>query len=125
MKIDLNYNTNNMATIKSFSDLEQSKKLAEILPLESADMYLWSSGKRYYIEAMDDGDFNEEEGHVRAWSLAALLGVMPEIQGGKPIIALDDNYITYPHMSDLHTKTDNLVDACVAMIEKLYELKML
>ena len=27
-----------MATIKSFTDLEQSKKLAEILPLETADM---------------------------------------------------------------------------------------
>lgn len=105
-----------MATIKSHSDLDQSRKLAEILPLESADMYLWSSGKRYYIEAMDDGDFNEEEGHVRAWSLAALLDVLPEIQGGKPIIALDDNYITYPHMSNLYTKADNLVDACVAMI---------
>ena len=27
-----------MATIKSYTDIEQSKKLAEILPLESADM---------------------------------------------------------------------------------------
>ena len=105
--------------------MQQSKKLAEILPLESADMYLWSSGKRYYIEAMDDGDFNEEEGHVRAWSLAALIGVMPEIQGGKPVIALDDNYITYPHMSNLYTKADNLVDACVALIEKIHELNLL
>ena len=62
---------------------------------------------------------------IPCWSLASLLGVLPEIQGGKPIIALDDNYITYPHMSDLHTKADNIVDACVAMIEKLNELKML
>ena len=28
-----------MATIKAFTDLEQSKKLAKILPLESADMF--------------------------------------------------------------------------------------
>lgn len=38
-----------MATIKSFSDLQQSKKLAEFLPLESADMrignYVGESGK--------------------------------------------------------------------------------
>ena len=27
-----------MATIKSYTSLEQSKKLAEILPIESADM---------------------------------------------------------------------------------------
>ena len=66
-----------MEKIKAYTDLEQSKKLAEILPLESADMYWWSSGKRYYIESIDDGDFNEREGHVRAWSLAALLQVLP------------------------------------------------
>lgn len=114
-----------MATIKAFSDLQQSKKLAEILPIESADMYWWSSGKRYYIEAMDDGDFNEGEGHIRAWSLAALLSVLPEIQGGKPAISLDDNYITYPHVSDLHTKADNLIDACYEIIIKLNELNLL
>ena len=28
-----------MTTIKSYTDLQQSKKLAEILPLESADMW--------------------------------------------------------------------------------------
>ena len=28
-----------METIKSYTDIEQSKKLAEILPLDSADMY--------------------------------------------------------------------------------------
>ena len=30
-----------MATIKAYTDLSQSKKLAEILPLESADMNYW------------------------------------------------------------------------------------
>lgn len=114
-----------MAAIRAYTTIEQSRKLAEILPLDSADMYLWSSGKRYYIEAMDDGDFNEEEGHVRAWSLAALLSVLPEIQGSKPVISLYDNYITYPHMSDLHTKADNLVDACYEMIIHLNELNLL
>ena len=65
--------------MKAETDLEQSKKLAAgILPLESADKYWWSSGKRYYIEAIDDGDFNEEEGHIRAWSLAALLDILPD-----------------------------------------------
>lgn len=58
--------------IKSYTDIEQSKKLAKILPLESADMYWWPTSLRYYIEAMDDGDFNEREGHIRAWSLAVL-----------------------------------------------------
>ena len=111
--------------MKAYTDLGQSKKLAEILPLESADMiYTMVNDYRtpfIRIETMEE----MYEDDVLCWSLAALFGVMPEIQGGKPVIALDDNYITYPHMSDLYTKADNLVDACVAMIEKLHELKML
>ena len=118
-----------MATIKSFTSLEQSKKLAEILPLESADMY-WKNGEDKYADSIRVPLTKKLWEQIMpdinpCWSLASLLGVLPEIQGGKPIIELDDNYITYPHMSDLHTKADNLADACVAMIIKLSELKML
>lgn len=118
-----------MATIKSYTDISQSKKLAELLPLESADMYLWSSGKRYYIEAMDDGDFNEEEGHVRAWSLAALLDVLPD---GTDIIKDKTDTENEKYMCTVGVKDDiictfgnNSVDACYEMILKLHELKML
>lgn len=123
-----------MATIKSYTDLEQSKKLAEILPLESADMkwFFWKeeidSPKTPtfgYSKTVAESYKDTEAVYLACWSLSALLGVMPEIQGGKPVIALDDNYITYKHMSDLYTKADNLVDACVAMIEKLNELNLL
>ena len=126
-------NDNIMDTMKSYTDLEQSKKLAEILPLESADMYWWSSGKRYYIEAMDDGDFNEREGHVRAWSLAALLDIL-----NKTAYFMDEdasvNLSSYKTIewdlgidnSDLELVTEsNPVDACYEMILKLHELKML
>lgn len=121
-----------MATIKAFSDLQQSKKLAEILPIESADMYWWSSGKRYYIEAMDDGDFNEGEGHIRAWSLAALLSVLPN--------SIYDNTYEYSQLEfskisaayhDINDGIkvglikDNLVDACYELIIKLHELNLL
>lgn len=116
-----------MASIRAYTTIEQSRKLAEILSLESADMYWWSSGKRYYIEAMDDGDFNEKEGHVRAWSLAALLGTLAE----NKICHYDDRYYCQ-YMSEgdefpiySTAEYDNPVDACVAMIEKLNELKML
>ena len=109
------------------------------MPLESADMYWWSSGKRYYIEAMDDGDFNEEEGHIRAWSLAALLGILPivytnnkkEVCGPLHIDITDSEtpfvlwYVNPLHkvnIVELETKEyDNLVDACVEMILKLKE----
>jgi len=115
-----------MAIIKSYSDLQQSKKLAEILPLESADMYWWSTSLRYYIEAMDDGDFNEEEGHIRAWSLAALLKTLnfPSLTQNKEdeweVCVFDpdnDNYI--------EKTASNPVDACYEMILKLKELSML
>jgi hypothetical protein len=113
---------------RAFTSLEQSKKLAKILPLESSDMVFVHTtdleGDEHY-----DIDFRKNqplfEDDVCAWSLAALLGVLPEIQGGKPVIALDDNYITYPHMSDLHTKADNSVDACYEMIIRLNELNLL
>ena len=60
--------------------IEQSKKLIELgIDVNTADMYWWATSKRYYIEAMDDGDFNEAEGHIKAWSLSALLGMMPKL----------------------------------------------
>lgn len=109
--------------MKSFTDFEQSKKLAEILPLESADMCCYQNQNgdiNYYGFPFLQG--NKASNPIPCWSLVSLFGVLPEIQGGKPVIALDDNYITYPHMSDLHTKAENLVDACYELILKLNEL---
>ena len=124
-----------MATIKSYTDIEQSKKLAEFLPLESADMYWWSSGKRYYIEAMDDGDFNEKEGDIRAWSLAALISIIPqELFGGEYIINITEGLnhkwiISYEPFSEISsyidTSSDSLIDCCVEMIEKLHKRNLI
>ena len=120
---------------KICTSIEQSKKLAEILPLESADMYWWSSGKRYYIEAMDDGDFNEEEGHIRAWSLAALLNVIPKHIDEYNVLRIDistnDFGIWYDKIgfgvnNDLPDITGEFaVDACYEFILQLHKLKML
>lgn len=110
--------------MKSYTDLEQSKKLAEILPIESADMYWWPTSLRYYIEAMDDGDFNEKEGHIRAWSLAALLSVLPN-----GIVMNKDSQNGRYHFSSKYVGTyvtaDNPIDACVDMIKKLHERNLL
>lgn len=120
--------------MKSYTDLEQSKKLAEILPLESADMH-WQ-----YIEE-DNGqlqwfcfpkDFSiNQHNTVSAWSLVALLGVLPtslqivlainDFQGGRKekfgVGSVEhDKYDCF---------ADNPVDACVAMIIELHKLKML
>ena len=43
-----------MATIKSYTDFEQSKKLAEILPLESADMLFQLGEDKYASKNYDN-----------------------------------------------------------------------
>ena len=71
-----------MTIIKSYTDLEQSKKLAEILPIESADMYYHYDNDFGELESIPT--ITEEDDHfalfskdVRCWSLAALLSVFP------------------------------------------------
>ena len=109
--------------MKAYTDIEQSKKLAEFLPLESADMYWWATSLRYYIEAMDDGDFNEAEGHIPAWSLTALLELMPErIKIGEELsfcLTSKKSSTGYGFGYNLNGSTfvkDNPVDAAFEMI---------
>ena len=73
--------------MKSYTDLEQSKKLAEILPLETADMFLALNG---HIPVMskyiDDGLITADITAVPCWSLAALLDILPnEISTGEEL----------------------------------------
>lgn len=125
-----------MSTIKSYTDLEQSKKLAKILPLESADMFYPTNSdwEGKIIGLLDvplyigsDGFVDTEMGEIHAWSLAALLRVLTK----NKICHYDDRYYCQ-YMSEgdefpiySTAEYDNPVDACVAMIEKLHELKML
>lgn len=133
-----------MTTIKSYTDLEQSKKLADILPLESADMHYNNASIKginyvdeYRAELMDYNTaqkvlskylVNPMFGIIPCWSLASLLGALP-----KPKVYYstdktnrwycecwdsDGNYITF-------TKANNSVDACYEMILKLNELNLL
>ena len=75
-----------MATIKSHTDLEQSKKLAEILPIESADMHYatWTILDGDFIVSPNQGDtiksLQEDYGNqiIPCWSLAALLDILTE-----------------------------------------------
>lgn len=120
-----------MATIKSFTDLEQSKKLVKILPLESADMwYINGEGKPF-------GGYWNEESHdyddIPCWSLAALLSVLPIVNlcavtlkmklNHKYYMDLCTNIVNYKYIST--DDYDNPVDACVEMIIKLKELNLL
>ena len=67
------------------------------------------------------------------WSLAALFDVLPEING-IPLtlekVKAEDGYEGYYYHIEYENKilipySKNPIDACVAMIEKLYKLKML
>ena len=116
-----------MATIKAYSDLEQSRKLVEILPLESADMiWVLANPDLPMIRAIayEDSEKSKYYEILPAWSLAALLDVLPypyieQNYKGKWTCSVEHGNTTYLW------EDSNPVDACVAMIEKLNELKLL
>lgn len=133
-----------MATIKSYTDLEQSKALAKILPIESADMwwlYITAQGKYiammheepdpHYLARMES--YSIKDAAIRCWSLAALLGVLPDTITSNDGIAFElnikKNIIEYSNHSLYliykSVKADNLIDACVEMILRLHELNLL
>jgi hypothetical protein len=125
--------------MKSFTDIEQSKKLVEILPIESADMC-------YRIVACNQNDTHEYqpycfvstlESDIPCWSLTALLNTLPiSVDEGQHCLALIN-----PNPNDktewlcayedckgdliMECYADNSIDVCYEMILKLHELKML
>ena len=133
-----------MATIKSFSDLQQSKKLAKILPLESEDLS-WVScddGKQKYYQAENRKIIlNYEKNHwLPCWSLAALLGAIPTMIGSifeKDSLRLridksgTDFNIWYENLDTGMVEEGfdiietNPIDACYEMIIRLHELNLL
>lgn len=141
-----------MATIKSFSDLQQSKVLAEVLPLESADMS-WVScddGRQKYYQAENRKIILDyEKNHwLPCWSLAALLATLPneiitdnrfecyyqihirKYDGGDNAtlyqIAYGNDRGSSGSWHDMINtgEKENLIDCCVQMILKLHELEM-
>ena len=129
-----------MATIKSYTSLEQSKKLAEILPPESSDMW-WRevSYGFYHIEAeITKGWYDIPPKGIPCWSLAALLSVLPnEIEIDEQrycpcLFPVQDKWLlklwynsNYTITSPIAIFSDNPVDAYVEMILKLKRNNML
>lgn len=127
---------------KAFTDIEQSKKLSEILPVESADMW-WSKNFIYYNPTAIIGigtEYNNVytykfgEDDIPCWSLAALLQMLPYCIGGKYGLMLgklagDDGwYVCYGDENNVdkhYVVNSNLLDACVEMIYKLKENNLL
>ena len=101
--------------MKAYTNLEQSKKLSEILPIESADMcYLSKDGRgiEFFEEpVVIDGTLEIDD--IPAWSLAALLGLMPKFSLERDV----SNNVGYQlHYNYNTTYYDEPVDAAFEMI---------
>ena len=131
-----------MATIKSYTDIEQSRKLAEILPLESADMFYDGVQDLYkenvYNIPLNGSSITVRTGHIitqkgikanlllPCWSLASLVGVLPKIVNNETLFIETSAVLWHIGYRNIYTaRADNPVDACVAMIEKLHKLNLL
>ena len=141
--------------MKSYTDIEQSKKLADILPLETADNYYSWHDERYYVVNKDCPYPYSLKEKIPCWSLAALLDILPKHikQNDRRIykfhIFNDDGivikrwgcsycaedfhnraeYLSDPHLkypTNVYSdKYEDPVDACYEMIIKLHELNLL
>lgn len=130
--------------MKAYTDLSQSKKLAEILPIVSADMWysyyghpgynsvIAYKGEQWFLCQIRNS-FND----IPCWSLAALLDFLEsEIDGEngetyKLNIEKDGTWweIWYEEYNDENpiepTSSEELIDVCYKMILKLKERKLI
>lgn len=123
--------------MKSYTDIEQSKKLADFLPIESADMsysFNFDSGiyeisttpyKSWVVPkyAQPDDGFGQV---IPCWSLAALLDILPyptlaqHANGLWSLTALVGTVESYSVC-----EYDNKINLCYEMIVRLHGLNLL
>ena len=138
--------------MKSYTDIEQSKKLAKILPIESADM--WHHGY-FNPHRMCKIKYNPPTPYhsvapqwdCPCWSLAALFDVLRtfttptafSVKVSTPSLIKTENGYKLTYTGDytptinneldteapIESVAGNAIDCCVEMILKLYEHKML
>lgn len=125
--------------MKAFTDISQSRKLAEILPLESADSYYSWHDECYYIVNKDCPYPYSLKEKIPCWSLAALLKILPieaYIEIDNVCCTLDISrdtlgkwFVSYHNKSygsSLVTCSNKeLIDACVEIILKLKEKNLI
>lgn len=141
--------------MKLYTNIEQSKILAEILPIESADM-CWCnnsikgvnytdefSANLYTVKEMKklfDTSLNRWDKYwelIPCWSLASLLNYLrevdyfPEINVDEFEVTMSINYYNEDEarplapVHNIKIKAESFIDACVTMIEKLHEQNLL
>lgn len=130
--------------MKSYTDIEQSRKLAKILSLETADMTYCAitEGMREKMlikdwqvnigldVAIKENLFSYRNGYMfPCWSLSALLSVLPQLV--RLVGTSKDSYWYCECVNDNNQwyagfgSADNPVDACYKMILKLNEQNLL
>lgn len=137
--------------MKSYTDIEQSKKLAEILPIDSADM-CWCNNSIKGVNYTDDfaihthtiqelkeafdkalNGWDKYWELIPAWSFVALLNAVDFStinlhydNARKDWVASATIHDSTKHCTKYEsTRAFNLVDACYEMIIKLHELNLL
>ena len=114
--------------MKSYTDIEQSKKLTKILPIESADMIYQSVEDEYgdgTWEALPKEHplnigYNND---ISCWSLTALLDILPT---GKVLLHDKGNHGYKCICNNIDSYYfNNPIDACYEMILQLHKLKIL
>lgn len=131
--------------MKSYTDINQSKKLTEILPIESADMHYstYSNARNGEFKLSPNqgdtiGDLQFRilwSNHIiPCWSLAALLSFIKDKCSYFELVYLNSTidgranilknvYRLSTDMYDVYEK--EAIDACYEMIIKLYKQKLL
>ena len=116
--------------MKAYTDIELSKKLSKILPIESADMC-------YRIVAYNPNDTHVYQAYcfagtlesdIPCWSLSALIELTDECRMEKTPLDHTGEF-TYSFVDDYYNirtyEADNPVDACCEMLIKLHEFDAL
>lgn len=132
--------------MKSYTDLNQSKKLAEILPLESADEFWeyhdrwcsegdeWEGYEDYpraepYLEyPRKENEWKEEKQDIPCWSLAALINIIKPINENTYTIrgTLDGGaIISFDEVTNVMFQEEEIIDAVFEMVVWLKEINKL
>ena len=114
--------------MKAYTSIEQSKKIAEILPLESADGYWFKGFPSQPYMVYTKGTPNPGE-HISCWSLATLINIINEnyyttlYHDG---VAWNIDIIHHDNVKEKHSVYANTpVDACYEILLKLYKRNLL
>ena len=118
--------------MKAYTNVKQSKKLSEILPIESADaFYDMAEPEKRQVPIIGNPDdyYDMKDWTIPCWSLAALLDILPNgTETHKQVNESISCYFVEVYNNKKYFSTercDNLLDACVEMILKLHKGKLI